>query len=170
MSARHDLPCRVDLNPGLGSIVGFMTPPMQPPNRQPIGFWTVRAGEAIRARTRSALREVGISQPEWWILHQLSLSPNGVDRDETIEKLGHNDTPEAIIEAIASAVSKGLVHLSGSVIEQTEHGVEQFRVGSDVQRRLQEERMQGISEADFVTTIEVLQRTIENVGGDAWHW
>ncbi|MDJ0361908.1 hypothetical protein [Rhodococcus sp. H29-C3] len=149
-----------------------MTPPisMQPPNRQPLGFWTVRAGEAIRARTRSALHEVGLSQSEWWLLHQLSLSPDGVDREETIEKLGHNDTPEAIIEAIESSVAKGFVHLAGSVIEQTEHGAEQFRVGSDIQRRLQEERMQGISEADFVTTIEVLQRTIENVGGSAWHW
>ncbi|SNT00025.1 hypothetical protein SAMN05421642_10818 [Rhodococcoides kyotonense] len=29
--------------------------------------------------------------------------------------------------------------------------------------------MQGISQDDFATTIRVLQRTIENVGGDAWH-
>lgn len=35
---------------------------------------------------------------------------------------------------------------------------------------LQEERMQGITEEEFVTTITVLQRTIKNVGGDAWHW
>ena len=35
---------------------------------------------------------------------------------------------------------------------------------------LQDERMQGISQDDFATTIRVLQRTIENVGGDAWHW
>jgi len=30
--------------------------------------------------------------------------------------------------------------------------------------------MQGISEAEFVTAIRVMQRTIENVGGNAWHW
>ncbi len=40
----------------------------------------------------------------------------------------------------------------------------------EVQKVLQDERMQGISVEDYETTITVLQRTIVNVGGDAWHW
>ncbi|MDZ7910299.1 MAG: MarR family winged helix-turn-helix transcriptional regulator [Rhodococcus sp. (in: high G+C Gram-positive bacteria)] len=144
--------------------------PMQPPERQPLGFWTVRAGEAIRARIRGALAEIGLTQPEWWLLHQISLHPEGADRAETIEKIGHNDTPEAIVEAIDSARSKGWIVESNSRVSYTPEGEEQFRRTADVQRMLQEERMNGISEADFVTTIEVLQRTIKNVGGDAWHW
>ena len=47
---------------------------------------------------------------------------------------------------------------------------EQFDRAARVQQMLQEERMQGITEEEFVTTITVLQRTIKNVGGDAWHW
>lgn len=36
---------------------------MQPPANQPIGFWTARAGEAIRTRTRGALEAIGVTQP-----------------------------------------------------------------------------------------------------------
>ncbi|WP_415971875.1 MarR family winged helix-turn-helix transcriptional regulator [Rhodococcus sp. 077-4] len=146
------------------------TRPMQPPERQPIGFWTARAGEAIRARTRGALREIGVTQPEWWLLHQISLHPAGADRDRTIEKIGHNDTPQAIVDAIDSARTKGWIVESNSRLNYTPEGEQQFRRGADVQQMLQDERMNGISQADFVTTIRVLQRTIQNVGGDAWHW
>jgi DNA-binding MarR family transcriptional regulator len=144
--------------------------PMQPPERQPIGFWTVRAGEAIRARIRGALHDIGLTQPEWWLLHQISLHPAGADRAETIEKIGHNDTPEAIVEAIESARAKGLVVESNSRVTFTPEGEALFRRAADVQQMLQDERMQGIGQEEFVTTIRVLQRTIQNVGGDAWHW
>nr|WP_314140778.1 hypothetical protein [uncultured Rhodococcus sp.] len=143
---------------------------MQPPERQPIGFWTARAGEAIRARTRGALHDIGVTQPEWWLLHQISLHPAGADRAETIEKIGHNDTPEAIVEAIDSAHAKGWIVESNSRLKFTPDGRDAFRRAADLQNMLQDERMNGISAADFVTTIEVLQRTIQNVGGDAWHW
>lgn len=144
--------------------------PMQPPERQPIGFWTARAGEAIRARTRGALHDIGVTQPEWWLLHQISLHPAGADRAETIEKIGHNDTPEVIVEAIDSAQSKGWIVETNSRMKFTPDGRDTFRRAADLQNLLQDERMKGISEADFVTTIEVLQRTIKNVGGNAWHW
>lgn len=143
---------------------------MQPPENQPLGFWTVRAGEAIGARTRGALRDIGLSQPEWWLLHQVSLDPDGVDRDATIEKIGHNSTPEAIVEAIDSAIAKGWVQQTDSQLKSTSVGSELFERAAALQQDLQAERMQGISKDDFVTTIRVLQRTIDNVGGEAWHW
>lgn len=139
---------------------------MQPPEDQPLGFWTVRAGEAIGARTRGALRDIGLSQPEWWLLHQVSLDPDGVDRDATIEKIGHNSTPEAI----DSAVAKGWVEQPHSRLKSTSLGSDLFERGAVLQQELQAERMQGIRIEDFATTIRVLQRTIDNVGGEAWHW
>lgn len=143
---------------------------MQPRELQPIGFWTARAGDAIRNRIRAALAEVGVSQPEWWLLQQISLHPAGADRAETIEKIGHNDTPDAIVEAIASARDKGWIIESNLRLTFTPKGEAQFRRAADVQQMLQDERMQGIGQDEYVTTIRVLQRTIQNVGGDAWHW
>ncbi|AJT40689.1 hypothetical protein [Psychromicrobium lacuslunae] len=144
--------------------------PMQAALHQPIGFWTARAGEAVRRRTRGALAEIGLSQPEWWVLHQLSLHPDGMARTETVETVGPNETPEAIEDAIDSAKAKGWLTVDGPLLKSTESGTAIFLEAALLQQQLQAERMQGISEQEFVTTITVLQRTIANVGGEAWHW
>lgn len=143
---------------------------MQPPARQPLGFWTVRAGEAIGQRTRSALAELGVTQPEWWVLHQLSLHPAGVGRTHVVDTVGPNETPAAIEEAIASAEANGWLVADGDSIRATDSGADVFARCSALQAELQAERMRGITEAEFATTITVLQRTIENVGSSAWHW
>ncbi|MGC0362407.1 hypothetical protein ABH922_000391 [Rhodococcus sp. 27YEA15] len=145
-------------------------PPAEPPIRQPIGFWATRAGEAVLARTRGALATIGTTQPQWWILHQLSLHPAGVERSELIDVIGPNDTPASIEDALESASTAGWLRVEGSVVHPTELGTRQFDTASELQRELQNERMQGITEEDFAVSIAVLQKTIENVGGDAWHW
>lgn len=143
---------------------------MQPPADQPIGFWTFRAGEAIRARIRSALEEIEVAQPEWWVLHQLSRYPDGVDRAVVVETIGSNDTPAAIESAIDGAVEKGWIRVDGAALHLSEAGTERFERAAAVQGVLHEERMRGITTEEYATTISVLQRTITNVGGEAWHW
>jgi hypothetical protein len=143
---------------------------MQPPDRQPIGFWTIRAGEAVRARTRGALAEIGLTQPEWWVLHQLSLHPHGVGRAEVVETVGPNESAAVIESAIESATGKRWIRSGGDTLLLSDSGRAQFERAAGVQRSLHAERMRGISAEEFATTITVLQRTITNVGGDAWHW
>ncbi len=144
--------------------------PMQPPERQPLGFWTSRAAEAIRSRTRGALAEVGVTQPEWWVLHQLSLRQEGRSRSEVIDTVGPNDTPEAIVAALQSVVANGWAREDGTTVSLTTSGADRFERAAEVQRALQRERMQGISSEEFATTITVLQKTIANLGAHAWHW
>lgn len=143
---------------------------MQPAARQPIGFWATRAGAAVIARTRGALADIGMSQPEWWVLHQLSLHPAGMDRTEMIDIIGHNDTPDAVALALDTATTKNWIAVDGSIVHPTESGTAAFARGAKVQTMLQSERMQGVSDEDFATTISVLQRVVSNVGSDAWHW
>ena len=145
-------------------------PEMQPPANQPIGFWTARAGEAIRARTRGALEAIGVTQPQWWVLHQLSLHPEGMERAALLRTIGPNESTDVVDAAVDSALDLGWAREDGAVLLPTDAGSQQFERAARVQQMLQEERMQGISEEEFVTTITVLQRTIKNVGGDAWHW
>ncbi len=147
-----------------------MRPEMQPAALQPLGFWTVRAGEAIRARTRGRLAELGVTQPEWWVLHQLSMHPSGMEENEVIAIVGPNESDESIVDAIAAGVGKGWIDRAGSRVRLTDDGADRFHAAAEVQRQLNDERRQGISDREYATTIEVLQRTITNVGGDAWHW
>lgn len=143
---------------------------MQPAALQPLGFWTARAGEAIRARTRGRLAELGVTQPQWWVLHQLSLHPTGMSDGDIVSVVGPNDSDEAIVHAIASGIERGWIARSGELVRLTDTGTQRFHAAAEVQRELNDERRQGISDRDYATTIEVLQRTITNVGGDAWHW
>lgn len=143
---------------------------MQPPAQQPLGFWTVRAGEAIRTRTRSRLAEAGVTQPEWWVLHQLSLHADGRTEAQLVDQLGPNDTDEAIELALSDLVDKGWVEHRGDRLASTAEGTARFERAAVIQGELGDERRQGISDVAYATTIEVLQRTIRNVGGDAWHW
>lgn len=143
---------------------------MQPPARQPLGFWTVRAGEAIGQRTRSALAALGVTQPEWWVLHQLSLHPTGVGRAEVVDTIGPNESSAVIEEAITSSEARGWLVAEGDSIRATASGADVFARCAALQAELQAERMRGITEAELATTITVLQRTIENVGARAWHW
>ncbi len=122
------------------------------------------------ARTQAALADVGVSQPQWWILHQLSLHPGGMERVAMIETIGPNDTVEAIEDALASTAGHAWITDDGARVRVAQLGTEVFRRAAAVQDELQVERMQGITDEEFVTTIEVLQRMIANVGADAWHW
>lgn len=143
---------------------------MQPAGQQPLGFWAQRTGEAIRARTRGRLAELGLTQPEWWVLHQLSMHPAGMDENEIVAIVGPNESDESIVDAIATGLDKGWVGRTGNRVRLTDEGTERFHAAAEVQRQLNDERRQGISDRDYATTIEVLQRTAANVGSDAWHW
>lgn len=144
--------------------------PMQPPARQPIGFWTARCGEAVRRRTRSALAEIGVSQPQWWVIHQLHLHPDGVEQSAVVATVGPNETPTAIEQAIADAIGASWVAVEDGVLRLTAAGGAIYERANAIQDELAEERRRGIDDDAYATTISVLQRTIENVGGDAWHW
>ncbi len=143
---------------------------MQPAALQPLGFWSVRAGEAIGARTRGRLSDLGVSQPEWWVLHQLSMHPRGMTEADLVAIVGPNESDESIVRATAAGIDKGWLGRVGDLVRLTELGVKQFDAAAAVQKELNDERRQGISDEDYATTIEVLQRTITNVGGNAWHW
>lgn len=143
---------------------------MQPAGQQPLGFWALRTGEAIRARTRGRLAQLDLTQPEWWVLHQLSMHPTGMSQDDIVSVVGPNESDDSIVRAIAAGITKGWLERSGDRIRLTDTGMQQFHAAAEVQQQLNDERRQGISDRDYATTIEVLQRTIANVGSDAWHW
>lgn len=145
-------------------------PAMQPPEKQPIGFWTLRAGEALAQRIRSSLEAVGVPQPQWWVLHQLTEHPHGMDQTAMVDRIGPNQSGEVVRDAIEDALEHGRVTREGEILHLTPAGREAFDRAAVVQQQLADERMQGISQEEYVTTITVLQRMCRNVGADVWHW
>ncbi|WP_067473513.1 hypothetical protein, partial [Dietzia timorensis] len=108
--------------------------------------------------------------PEWWVLHQLSLDEAGVSEEKIVATVGPNESDAVIHEAIDSLLDKGWIRSASGTLRWTVAGREKFRAAAEVQQQLEVERRRGISDDEFITAITVMQRTIDNVGGYAWHW
>ncbi|MEU1335350.1 MarR family winged helix-turn-helix transcriptional regulator [Streptomyces sp. NPDC005865] len=141
---------------------------------QPAAYWTGVAYEALIAFTRAQQAEKGYTQPQFWLLRNLSandISPDGAGMTlpELRAAMASYIRPEDDLAAEASVlVERGwLTRDSEGRLWLTEEG-ERARV--DLARNAPAIRAAlhaGIDDADYVTTVKVLQRLIRNAGGTA---
>ncbi|MEU5580116.1 MarR family winged helix-turn-helix transcriptional regulator [Streptomyces huasconensis] len=140
---------------------------------QPIGYWGSAAGAAVVHHIRTALAELGLTQPQWWVLNQLvDAPPEGRDRDEVVAVLrGYLDTGEsALRHNIGALHDRGLItEDAAGRIALTKTGRDLREHGAGRQRGVLAEIREGITDEEYVLTLKVLQRMIHNVGGTAWH-
>ncbi|MGW3090160.1 MarR family winged helix-turn-helix transcriptional regulator [Streptomyces sp. NPDC001108] len=149
--------------------------------KQPIGYWSWAAYNAVVSRTRAALEGIGTSQPQWWVLAQVAQAARtaqaghaegGRDRGEVSRLLrNYLDTgPEAMEAEIDRTISQGWIteDAEGRLVITAE-GRAFHEKAAALQAELWAERHAGISDEEYLTTLKVLQRFIHNTGGTAWH-
>ncbi|MEU5288200.1 MarR family transcriptional regulator [Streptomyces sp. CA-278952] len=139
---------------------------------QPAAYWTGVAYEALIAYTRAQQAERGYTQPQFWLLRNLSandISPEGegMTLPELREAMTSYIRPEDDLAAEAEVLlERGrLTRDADHRLWITEEG-EQARV--DLARNAPAIRAalhEGIDDTDYVTTLKVLQRLIRNAGG-----
>ncbi|MEU2512751.1 MarR family winged helix-turn-helix transcriptional regulator [Streptomyces syringium] len=139
---------------------------------QPAAYWTGIAYEALIAYTRAQQVAKGYTQPQFWLLRNLSendISPDGQGMTvlELREAMASYIRPEDDLAAEAEPLlERGwLTRDAEDRLWLTEEG-EQARV--DLARNAPAIRAalhEGIDDADYVTTMKVLQRLIHNAGG-----
>ncbi|WP_404870285.1 MarR family transcriptional regulator [Kitasatospora griseola] len=139
---------------------------------QSAAYWTGVAYEAVISFTRSQQAELGFTQPQFWLLRNLSkndISPDG--RGMTVPELQQAMRsyirPEDDLEAAAGVLlERGWVTRdAGERLWITESG-EEARVGLKQHAPAIRARIhQGIDDADYVTALKVLQQMIRNTGG-----
>ncbi|MGW7277175.1 MarR family transcriptional regulator [Streptomyces sp. NPDC054844] len=139
---------------------------------QPAAYWTGVAYEALIAYTRARQAEKGYNQPQFWLLRNLSvndISPDG--EGMTLPELRKAMTSYIRPEDDLAAEAEGLLE-RGWLTQDAEGRLwltpkgEQARV--DLARNAPAIRAalhDGIDEADYVTTVRVLQQLIRNAGG-----
>ncbi|HET6857004.1 MAG TPA: MarR family winged helix-turn-helix transcriptional regulator [Streptomyces sp.] len=138
--------------------------------RQPIGYWATSAGRATVTHIRRALTELGLNQPQWWVLSQLGERPDGRPRAEVEAFLqGYLEKGATLAGDIESLVSRGLAEKDGPLLRITPEGRDLADRTARRQQELREEIHAGIPDEEYVRTIKVLQRMIHNVGAEAWH-
>ena len=139
---------------------------------QPAAYWTGVAYEALIAYTRARHAEYGFTQPGFWLLRNLStndLWPSG--RGRTIGELEHAMStylrPEDDLASEADIlIGRGWLTRDDDgrltiTTEGDEARVSLAAHAPEVRAAIHE----GIDDADYVTTLKVLQRMIRNVGG-----
>ncbi|MCI4044649.1 MarR family transcriptional regulator [Streptomyces sp. TRM75563] len=141
---------------------------------QPAAYWTGVAYDALITYTRDRQAEKGYTQPQFWLLRHLSandISPDGegMALPELQQAMASYIRPEDDLAVEAEAlVERGWLNRDADGrLWLTEAG-EQARV--DLARNAPAIRAalhEGISDADYVTTVKVLQRLIRNAGGTA---
>ncbi|MFB7176194.1 MarR family transcriptional regulator [Streptomyces sp. NPDC056257] len=139
---------------------------------QPAAYWTGVAYEALIAYTRAQQAAKGYTQPQFWLLRNLSendISPDGegMTLPELREAMASYIRPEDDLAAEAAVLlERGwLTRDAEGRLWLTEEG-EQARV--DLARNAPAIRAalhEGIADADYVTTVKVLHRLIRNAGG-----
>ncbi|MEI5102681.1 MarR family transcriptional regulator [Streptomyces sp. PmtG] len=139
---------------------------------QPAAYWTGVAYEALIAFTRDRQLEKGYTQPQFWLLRNLSandISPDGegMTLPELHKAMASYIRPEDDLAAESAAlVERGWLRRDAADrLWLTEEG-EQARV--DLSRNSPAIRAalhEGIDDADYVTTLKVLGQLIRNAGG-----
>ncbi|MFJ9339835.1 MarR family transcriptional regulator [Streptomyces sp. NPDC101733] len=139
--------------------------------KQPIGYWSWAAHDSVVARTRGALADIGVTQPQWWILARLAGGAGDGTRADLVRTLGGYLAvgDEGIDAEVDATVSRGWTTETPEGMTLTDVGRELHARAAVLQDELWAERHAGITDEEYLTTLKVLQRFVHNTGGRAWH-
>ncbi|KHL17096.1 hypothetical protein CLV56_0826 [Mumia flava] len=140
--------------------------------RQVAAYWTRRAYESVITFTRREQRLRGYTQPQFWLLRHLDAHDLAEDdQGATVAELEHamaeylREEDDLDTEA-DTLVARGWLEREGVRLRITEAGkagrLELARHAPAIRALIHD----GIDDADYVTTIKVLQRLIHNTRED----
>ncbi|MFJ6482344.1 MULTISPECIES: MarR family transcriptional regulator [unclassified Streptomyces] len=143
---------------------------------QPAAYWTGIAYEALIAFTRARMTEKGHTQPQLWLLRNLSandISPDG--KGMTLPELRLAMASYIRREDDLAAEAEDLLERGWLTRDPedrlwlTEEGerarIDLARGAPAIRAALHE----GVDDADYVTTLKVLQQLIHNAAGPSTH-
>lgn len=139
---------------------------------QPAAYWTRIAYEALISFTRAQQAERGFTQPQFWLLRNLSrhdLSPDGegMTVPELREAMAAYLRPEDDLDAEGDAlVGRGWLRRDRhGRFWLTEAGEEARLSLQQFAPEIRAEIHAGISDIDYVVALTVLRQMIRNTGG-----
>lgn len=135
---------------------------------QPIGAWTGLAYRGVVGAIRAQLAVENLTQPHWWTLNHASDAPGKWTRATLTTRLTpYDDQATDFDEVYDDLTARGwLTEGATGAMTLTEEGEAALLRARDRNLQVHHATHQGVSPADFVTTINVLRRMVANLGGN----
>ena len=139
--------------------------------RQPAGYWTGAAHEAVIAYINVEHRKLGVTQRHWMTLNALARATEGLSREAVSEEIRQYLTPQIGSFETYAAVLDDLEEREYVETDQegrlrlTDSGWEkraEIAAGTDAIRG---HLHQGIDDVDYATMVRVLRRMVANANG-----
>lgn len=134
---------------------------------QPIGHWSRTAANLVIGGLRTALAEENLTQPHWWTLNHVAGTPGQWTRPALTAKLAPYDDQHTDFEAVyADLTARGWLTETADRLTLTEAGEAGRLRAHDRNAKVHTRMREGIDDAAYAATIDVLRRTVANLGGD----
>jgi hypothetical protein len=137
---------------------------------QPIGWWSGEAYRRVVGAIRAELAVEDLTQPHWWTLNHVSGAPGRWTRAALVERLAsYDDLGIDFTVVFDDLVTRGWLAETAGHLTLTDEGEAALRRARTRNLRAHQRTHEGISEADYVTTVNVLRRMVANLGGNGDH-
>ncbi|MEV5354051.1 MarR family transcriptional regulator [Streptomyces sp. NPDC052693] len=136
---------------------------------QPIGAWTGQAYRRVVGAIRAQLAVENLTQPHWWTLNHAAGAPGTWTRATLTARLTPYDDQHTDFDAVYDDLTaRGWLTEDDTTggLTLTDEGEAARLRARERNLRVHHQTHEGVSRADFITTINVLRRMVANLGGD----
>ncbi|GAB1332976.1 MarR family transcriptional regulator [Streptomyces sennicomposti] len=134
---------------------------------QPIGAWSGEVCRRVAGALREQLAVEDLTQPHWWTLNHVAGDPGRWTRAALVERLARYDDLGIDFDGVFDdLVARGWLTEEDGAMTLTGAGEAGRLRARERNLRVHHQTHEGISTADFVTTVNVLRRMVANLGGN----
>ena len=132
----------------------------------PIGYWLRKADELLTTRIDEVQQANGLSRIEWQVLNVVrDAEPVRAEQiAATLEPFADAKTVGEVCDRL-SRRGELTRDASAATLSLTERGRSLHAAALSSQQELRQRAMEGVSHDDYAITVRVLQRLVENLGG-----
>ncbi|GAA2381730.1 MarR family transcriptional regulator [Streptomyces carpaticus] len=134
---------------------------------QPIGAWSGETYRRVVGAIRAELAVEDLTQPHWWTLNHVAGRPGAWTRSALIERLSPYDDQDTDFDGVFDdLLNRGWITEDAEGLTLTDAGAAGRLRARTRNRRVHDRVHEGITTADYVTTVNVLRRMVANLGGN----
>ena len=131
----------------------------------PIGYWLKQADQTLTKAINDAQQANGLSRTDWQVLNMLFelATASQAQLIETLKPFADSDVLNA---TLANLGARGLLTGDTNSYQLSHQGQQIHKTALEHQKGIRQQAIQGISQADYATTVRVLGQLVQNLGSN----